>query len=373
MRSLALVTLVAALALPAESQDLWVGKKVFPKSPDAKTTVGGREVDPFPELPALVIAVQGDRLEVVSGGRRSHVPKTDVVILEDAVAHFTALLRTNPTNTVALNLRGTAYQEKREFDPAIKDFCEAIRLQPNDSTAYYNRGNAYSAKGELDRAVDDYTQAIKIEPKFPLPYVARGNARFKVQEYDLAIADYTRAIQVFPQDSVTYRNRGIAWSRKNEVDKAIADFTEAVRHDPNNLLAYLNRGDSFASKNDYAKAASDYTSALRLDPDNQGTLMSLAWLLATCPDARVRDGKKAVELARRLCQLSQWKEAGFLDILAAACAEAGDSRRPLTGRRRPPSWRPTNRNPISDSELSFTRSACHIGRRKSGHRLAKTI
>jgi hypothetical protein len=38
----------------------------------------------------------------------------------------------------------------------------------------------------------------------------------------------------------------------------------------------------------------------------------------------VRDGKKAVECARRACDLMRWKNPYPIDALAAACAEAGD-------------------------------------------------
>ncbi len=49
-----------------------------------------------------------------------------------------------------------------------------------------------------------------------------------------------------------------------------------------------------------------------------------AWICATCSDPKYRDGKKAVESATRACELTSWKNASFIDTLAAACAEAGD-------------------------------------------------
>ena len=52
--------------------------------------------------------------------------------------------------------------------------------------------------------------------------------------------------------------------------------------------------------------------------------MNRAWLLASAPDAKYRDGKKAVESATRACELTNWKESSLLAILAAACGEAGD-------------------------------------------------
>ena len=48
-----------------------------------------------------------------------------------------------------------------------------------------------------------------------------------------------------------------------------------------------------------------------------------AWLLATCPDAKLRDGAKAIELATRACLLTNWRFAECMETLAAANAEAG--------------------------------------------------
>jgi hypothetical protein len=45
--------------------------------------------------------------------------------------------------------------------------------------------------------------------------------------------------------------------------------------------------------------------------------------LATCPEAKYRDGKRAVELAKRACDLTEWKGANSFDTLAAAYAETG--------------------------------------------------
>ena len=50
---------------------------------------------------------------------------------------------------------------------------------------------------------------------------------------------------------------------------------------------------------------------------------SVAWLLATSWDDSIRDGKKAIELATKACELTEWKNPDFLDTLAAAYAEAG--------------------------------------------------
>ncbi len=62
---------------------------------------------------------------------------------------------------------------------------------------------------------------------------------------------------------------------------------------------------------------------MQLHANNADALAGLAWIWSTCPKAELRDGKKAVEYAEKACQLTEYKEATFLDTLAAAYAENG--------------------------------------------------
>jgi Flp pilus assembly protein TadD len=49
----------------------------------------------------------------------------------------------------------------------------------------------------------------------------------------------------------------------------------------------------------------------------------VAWVLATSPDASVRNGAEAVKMATRAVELSGGREPDTLDTLAAAYAESG--------------------------------------------------
>ncbi len=62
---------------------------------------------------------------------------------------------------------------------------------------------------------------------------------------------------------------------------------------------------------------------LRSQPDDIVLLNETAWTLATNPNASIRDGAEAVELAQRAAQLSKGQEPAVLGTLAAAYAEAG--------------------------------------------------
>ena len=162
-------------------------------------------------------------------------------------------------------------------------------LNPKDSDAYYNRGNAYRAKGDYEQAAADYTESIRLQPKFALAHNSRGTAYYEMKDYKRAIADFSTAIRLQPQFARAFENRGLALEKTGDYDKAQADFLQAVKLNPKSTNAYNN----------------------------------LAWLWATCANARLREGKKAIEYGIRACELSNWKDPFCLGTLAAAYAEAG--------------------------------------------------
>jgi tetratricopeptide (TPR) repeat protein len=163
-----------------------------------------------------------------------------------------------------------------------------------------------------------------VEPQTAREFAARAGDWLRVQMYDKAIADCNEAIDLGCRDPLAHIYRGLAWREKKEYGKAIADYTEVIRLDPQNAFAYFARASAWGAKQEYARADADLAEALRLDPQNPFTCNGRAWTWATCPDPKYRNGQKAVEAATKACELTDWNEAGIIDTLAAAYAEAGD-------------------------------------------------
>ena len=74
----------------------------------------------------------------------------------------------------------------------------------------------------------------------------------------------------------------------------------------------------------YDKALDDLDEVLRVAPNSARAQRERAWILATCPDAKVRNGEQAVLSASKACELTGWSEPHTLAILAAACSEVAD-------------------------------------------------
>ena len=71
------------------------------------------------------------------------------------------------------------------------------------------------------------------------------------------------------------------------------------------------------------EAIAHYREALKLKPGALMTLNNLAWVLATHPEADLRNGAEAVQLAEQACEHTSYKQTVFVGTLAAAYAEAG--------------------------------------------------
>jgi tetratricopeptide (TPR) repeat protein len=126
------------------------------------------------------------------------------------------------------------------------------------------------------------------------------------------------------RDAKFYNNRGAAYGEKSQYDQAISDFNKAIEMNPRYNKAYNNRGIVHRLTGQYDQAISDFNKAIAINPLDAEAYNNLAWLFATAKTPGFRNGKKAVELALKACQLSDWGKAEYLDTLAAGYARVGD-------------------------------------------------
>jgi tetratricopeptide (TPR) repeat protein len=138
-----------------------------------------------------------------------------------------------------------------------------------------------------------------------------------------AAAYFTQQIQAEPRNASHILRRAAAWVEHGEYEKAANDCSQAIRFEPANAVAYYCRALARHLGRQYDRALSDYSAAILLAPDNASAYAGRAWLRATCPDTRYRDGAGAVRDALQACELSGWTDPNCLDNLAAAYAENG--------------------------------------------------
>jgi Flp pilus assembly protein TadD len=104
---------------------------------------------------------------------------------------------------------------------------------------------------------------------------------------------------------------------------AITHFQKALQIDPEQPAVHTNLGLALVLQGKSDEAIRHYEEALRIRPDDPRPYNNLAWIRATHPEARFRDGAEAVELAEKACELWGYTEPIFLGTLGAAYAENG--------------------------------------------------
>lgn len=75
------------------------------------------------------------------------------------------------------------------------------RFEKNDlAVAFNNRGVAYDQKGQYDRAIRDYTEAVRLRPDYFLAFKNRGRSKFHLARFGDAIPDLKEAVRRSPKD-----------------------------------------------------------------------------------------------------------------------------------------------------------------------------
>ncbi len=158
-------------------------------------------------------------------------------------------------------------------------------------------------------------------------FAAAGWDAVERKQYDRAIYLLTEALHtIMPPWLVAgvYVGRGDAYAGKGDLERARADYQRALAHKPTTVAEFHNRAGVYRRLGNYQAASADLAKAAEMEPKAAGHLNDIAWLKATASDAAGRNGREAVQFARRACEMTKWKDADYLDTLAAAYAEAGN-------------------------------------------------
>jgi len=253
---------------------------------------------------------------------------------EHAIADYTEVIRIAPQFEPAYTARAGDYVVLGKYDLALDDLKLALQLNPTNFLAYQLRGGAFYGRREYDKAIGDFDLSLEYQADntngvngFEIKgesFKLRGMASYRLGLVTNAIADLNEAEKYLPGDYVIYEIRGYCYDSRVNADKCLKDFNKAIELNPADVTALYGRAGVYSQTGSCMDAIQDFEKVIRLRPQAVGAYNLLAWLLATCPDDALRDGKRAVELATRACDMSQWTNYAYVDTLAAAYAETGD-------------------------------------------------
>ena len=190
--------------------------------------------------------------------------------------------------------------------------------------AHINLGDDLLKMGRADEATVQFQAALQIHPNSAQAHNNLGSILAQKNETDEAIAHFQKALQIQPQNWQAHGNLArVFFYQLGRADEAVAQCQQALEIRPGLAQAHLTLGDILLQKGQDAGALAHYQKALQTEPDSPAILNNIGWILATSPDANLRNGEQAVRYAKRACDLTKDNDPAYVNGEAAAYAEAG--------------------------------------------------
>jgi tetratricopeptide (TPR) repeat protein len=216
---------------------------------------------------------------------------------------------------------GNIYMAKNKYAEAERQYRMAIALSLNSFQVHNNLANALKHQKKLPEAEMEYLKAIAINPGF-----AELRRNYSVmlcdeERYGDAVVQFREYFRLNPDP---YAEFLLAKSLESagQPDEAVVHYRNILKTDPESVATRFELAATLSFLGQSAEAVDHYREVLRLQPQHIGALQNLAWIRAANSQPQLRNGDEAVKLALQACELTGYKVADKLDVLACAYAEA---------------------------------------------------
>jgi len=245
----------------------------------------------------------------------------------------------------------------RYWKNSLTLFRHTVEVTRNNHIVQYHYANALVKDGRLDEAAFHFQKSLRINPRYKKPYDGLAKSFYKQGKFDETIAVCIKRLRIGKPEAAIYHRLGMAYTRKGagslaiqsfkeslrlkpdsapthenlaklvmglkNPDEAIRHLTEAIRLNPNIASTQFHLARALNIKGRTEEAITHFAQALRLKPNWEKPMNSLARILATHSQEKFRDPQKAIQLAQRACELTNYQDPRSVDALAAAYAAAG--------------------------------------------------
>lgn len=229
--------------------------------------------------------------------------------------------------------RGKLAFEAQRYAEAVAEFRKAVAAKPNSVTARVNLGAALTQLNDLDGAAEQFREAIRIEPEKSNAHYNLAVILSRQNKPDEAITHLQSALKTEPNDLAARFLLAQQLAKSERIDEALAEVSRVVQSDPNNEAAMLEQVKLLYRKQQFKQALDTLERAHAQYPRKGRTVVMLAYFLVTSPALELRDGARALELARRAYDATGSPQHGALIAMSLAelgrCNEAAERQRRL--------------------------------------------
>jgi tetratricopeptide (TPR) repeat protein len=244
--------------------------------------------------------------------------------LKEAVAVLDRAERFLPKNVDLITLKAQILQAEGDARAALAELDRAVAQDPGNLRVRHMRAAWRHEMGDEAGTLADLEKLLAANPNQPGLQQDRVKLLAALGRLAEATAAGEQLHKANPRDGSMTLLLGRLYTAQKQYQKAADAYTEVLADHPEAWTAHRDRGNVFLSLGRQAEAIADYDRAMQSRPKDVEILNNLAWALATAPEDKLRDGKRAVILAEEACRQTGYKADYILSTLAAAYAESGD-------------------------------------------------
>lgn len=203
-------------------------------------------------------------------------------------------------------------------------FATLIHIRPASAlTRLLVDGNALHAQHQDGKAIERYREAARLAPRDERPHDELGLLYLDQKHGDDAAREFQEALRLNPDSPIALAGLALAHRLKGDLAKA-QQFESSLDAKFPTADGQLELAEFYTRYNFYVEAIRHYGKVLQMEPNQATAHNNLAWLYATADDPKYRNPGAALEHAQRAVELTQWKDARFIDTLAEALFANGN-------------------------------------------------
>jgi tetratricopeptide (TPR) repeat protein len=220
--------------------------------------------------------------------------------------------------------RGQRFGKEARFDLAERAFRAAVASDPSSAEAVANLGISLANLGRSDEAQKYLLESLQLDDTSAVAHFSLGVIYDRQGEDKSAIAQYRSAVEHDPNNVQAAVYLADAIMRTGSPLEAARWYRQALSADSGSTRIALSLAFALIKAADYGEARKVLETALSQQPQNAELTNALARLLATAPVSAVRDGERALAMAKSLFGATRSLTVG--QTYAMALAESGNFR-----------------------------------------------
>jgi tetratricopeptide (TPR) repeat protein len=226
--------------------------------------------------------------------------RAEIVYWKDSVTLYNRAIAVTTNNFMAHYCLAEVLSSTKP-DEALAEYQKSVAIYPGYAMAQVGLAHLLNNDGRVSEAITHLEKAIKLEPQNVWAQNGLGELLFQTDRVGEAMPHLLKAIEIYPQVPRFKDVLGAALFSSDHVTDAITNFLATARSDPADFGHFLD--------------------AMQFDTNRVDLINNVAWAFATNPDSKLRNGKYAVRLAKRACEITRYQVTVCVGTLAAAYAE----------------------------------------------------